>query len=306
MGVQRDLVHHVAELSPRALHEIGARQKLKRATPISFIFCLMFLGKIYLVGAIEGISYENYSKVLETYVNEKGNVNYRELKENSSELEAFLNNLETLDPKNYQEWNKEEKIAFWINSYNAFTLKVIIDHYPIKSSFFRSLSYPKNSIRQIPGAWDKITFSVMGKELTLDQIEHQILRREFQEPRIHMALVCAANSCPLLRREPYEGFKLHEQLKDQTEKFLAEPRNFSIDKINRRIYLSSVFKWFGEDFIKTYGVKTRIKGHNPEERAVLHFISQHLPEEERKFLYEGFYSIKYIKYNWTLNEQEKK
>jgi len=121
-----------------------------------------------------------------------------------------------------------------------------------------------------------------------------------------MALVCAANSCPLLRREPYKGLKLDEQLKDQTEKFLSDPKNFSLDKTNHHVYLSSIFKWFGEDFTKVYEAEKGFRRFSHKERAVLHFISQHSPEEERKFLYEGFYSIKYIKYNWTLNEQEKK
>lgn len=267
---------------------------------------LLFSTIVLAAESAENFSYKNYASVLEAHVDEKGKVNYSKLKKNSSGLEAFLNNLKALGPGHYQEWRGEKKIAFWINAYNALTLKVIIDHYPIKSSFFRSLSYPKNSIRQIPGVWDKIAFSVMGEELTLDQIEHQILRKEFQEPRIHMALVCAANSCPLLRREPYEGSKLYEQLENQTEKFLSDPKNFAVDKTNHQVYLSSIFKWFGEDFAKVYKAEKGFRRLNQKERAVLHFISQHLPEEDQKFLHEGSYRIKYLKYDWTLNEQEKK
>ncbi len=247
---------------------------------------------------------EKYSKVLKTYVNEKGKVNYRELKEHKKEMKVFLDKLNKLKPEDYQSWSDEEKIALWINAYNALTLKAILDHYPLKESSFRTRKYPRNSIRQISGVWDKIKFSVIGKEITLDHIEHKILRKEFQEPRIHMALVCAARGCPPLRQEPYKAEMLNDQLDDQTRRFLSRDKNISIDKKQHLVYLSLIFKWYGKDFIGSYEPATGFKGHRRQERAVLNFISFYLQEEDRKFLEQGSYSIKYLNYDWTLNEQE--
>ena len=274
---------------------------------ILLIFPLFFLFISLEMGAREAdekFSYEKYYKLLKTYVDEKGKVNYRELKENKKEMQVFLDKLEKLEPENYQTWSDEEKISLWINAYNALTLKAILDHYPLKESSFRTRKYPRNSIRQISGVWDKIKFPVMGKKITLDHIEHKILRKEFKEARIHMALVCAARGCPPLRQEPYKAEMLNDQFDDQTRRFLSEQNNFLIDKKQRLVYLSSLFKWYGKDFIGSYEPTIGFKRHKRHVRAALHFISLYLQEEDRKFLEEASYSIKYLNYDWTLNVQE--
>jgi hypothetical protein len=252
----------------------------------------------------ESFIYDRYEKVLVTYVDARGMVDYKKLKANREELRSFLHALDILESGNYEAWSEDEKIAFWINVYNALTIEVILDNYPINASFLKSLRYPKNSIRQIPGVWDKITFRIMGRTLTLDFIEHQILRKEFKEPRIHVALVCAAKGCPALRREPYKGEILHEQLDEQARGFLSDRRKFFIVKANRLVFLSPIFKWFVKDFASSYKAKTGFKGHDPREKTVLSFISLHLGDEDRKFLEEESYRIKYLKYDWTLNEKE--
>jgi len=244
-----------------------------------------------------------YSALLKEYVNDNGMVQYRELKDNKDKLISFTKSLAKIQKSDYDRWTQQEKIAFWINSYNSLTLKAIIDHYPIKSSFLSSMRYPKNSIRQISGVWDKIKFTVSGNEVTLDDIEHKILRAEFNEPRIHMALVCAAMGCPPLRNAPYSGKKLDAQLDNQAREFIANPQKFRIDKEKQRVYLSSIFKWFGKDFTSKYGTDEAYRGHSPEERAVLNFIGTYLGQSDRRFLQENTYEISYIDYNWSLNEQ---
>jgi len=139
--------------------------------------------------AAEAFTYEGYAEALASYVDDRGMVNYEELKAHPEKLTAFLEQVGRLDGKVYDGWAEKAKIAFWINMYNALTLEAIIDHYPIEASWKKSLLYPKNSIRQISGVWDKLKFTVMGDKMTLDDIEHQNLRRKFNEPRIHMALV---------------------------------------------------------------------------------------------------------------------
>ncbi|MHC4727668.1 MAG: DUF547 domain-containing protein [Planctomycetota bacterium] len=247
--------------------------------------------------------YSDFADALKINVNDAGMVNYKKLKAESQKLRAFVTELQNLDRKDFDKWSGNEKIAFWLNAYNALTLKAIIDNYPIKSSFFKSRIYPKNSIRQIAGVWDKIKFKVMGQNLTLGHIEHKILRVKFDEPKIHVAMVCAAMGCPPLRNEPFIGDKLQEQLDDQTRRFLANPAKFKIERTHNRIYLSPIFKWFAVDFIKKYGPKKSIGRHSKEESAVLNFIASYLDKAQKDYVLAGKFKIKYLKYDWSLNEQ---
>ncbi|MHC4740171.1 MAG: DUF547 domain-containing protein [Planctomycetota bacterium] len=251
----------------------------------------------------KAISRADLAAVLKSYVNDTGMVNYKQLKTSREKLDTYIASVGKLNVKTYKKWSEKTKIAFWLNVYNAFTLKAIIDNYPIKPSFFKSRFYPKNSIRQIKGVWDKMAFNVMGRGLTLEYIEHKVLRKEFDEPRIHMAMVCAAIGCPLLRNEPYIGEKLDCQLDDQTRKFLANPEKFKIDE--NTLGLSPIFKWFSEDFITKYGSKQNIAKHNKETSAILNFIAAHLKNNNRDYVLKGQFKIKYLKYDWSLNEQAK-
>jgi len=254
----------------------------------------------------QGFDYSDFADALKINVDDVGMVNYRKLKAEPQKLRAFIIELENLDRKDFDKWSDNEKIAFWLNAYNALTLKAIIDNYPIKSSFFKSRIYPKNSIRQIAGVWDKIKFKVMGQNLTLGHIEHKILRVKFDEPGIHMAMVCAALGCPPLRNEPYIGDKLHEQLNDQARRFLVNPKKFKISRTDSRIYLSPIFKWFAVDFIKKHTPEKSIGRHNKEQSAVLNFIASYLDKVQKDYVLAGKYKIKYLKYDWSLNEQQTK
>jgi len=264
---------------------------------------------LVIVAALAGgaraqtFSFADYADALRTYVNDRGMVNYAQLKTHSEKLDAFLQSIAGLDRKAYDGWSDTERIAFWINAYNACTLKAITDHYPIQSSFLAGLRYPKNSIRQISGVWDGLKFTVMGRPMTLDDIEHGVLRKDYHEPRIHMALVCAALGCPPLRNEPYTGERLSAQLDDQARRFLSNPAKFRIARDAGRVYLSSIFKWFGDDFIPRYGVENAYGDHSKKERAALHFIAGCLEKTDADYLAGGNYEVEYLDYDWSLNEQ---
>jgi hypothetical protein len=153
-----------------------------------FFSLALFVGMISLLSVdanAEDVSllYDDYAFILKTYVNDEGMVNYKGLKADRSRLDAFVQSLAKIKPHDYEQGSKEDKIAFWINAYNGLTLIAIIDNYPIRSSFVTSLAYPKNSIRQISGVWTELTFNVMGKPMTLDEIEHERLRKDFNEPQ---------------------------------------------------------------------------------------------------------------------------
>jgi hypothetical protein len=248
---------------------------------------------------------EAYADLLTKHASPKGMVDYKALKANRQELDHYVRSLAGLDPKAYEEWSDEEKIAFWINAYNGLTLKVIIDHYPIKTGgLIASLRFPEASIRQIPGVWDRIRHVVMGQPMTLDEIEHEVLRKRFDEPRIHMALVCAAMGCPPLRNEPYAGGRLDAQLNDQTRMFLSDPDKFRIDRRANRVYLSSIFKWFDEDFARKYAT-SEFQQVSAGLRPVLNFISRHVDPEDARYLKDQSYSVNYLDYDWSLNEEGK-
>jgi hypothetical protein len=250
------------------------------------------------------MNYAAYAAALQHYVNDDGLVNYKGLKAKSTDLDAFTTALAALEPTVYDRWSDKDKIAFWLNAYNAFTLQAIVTHYPIRPSLLGSLRFPKNSIRQIPGVWTELRFAVMGRQMTLDEIEHETLRKQFNEPRIHVALVCAAMGCPPLRNEPYTGDTLEAQLVDQTRRMLGHPLKFRIDRKAGQVYLSSIFKWFGDDFVKTYGANGKFAGHSDTEKAVLHFISQHLEDNDQSYIINSQYGLTYLDYDWSLNEQQ--
>lgn len=251
----------------------------------------------------QAFSYDDYAAVLKAYVDDAGMVDYKALVKNRDRLDAFAAAIAGLERSIYDKWTEKGKLAFWINAYNALTLEAIVAHYPIRASFTRSLVHPKNSIRQIPGVWDKIRFTVMGRPMTLNDIEHGTLRKIFDEPRIHMALVCAAVGCPPLRGEPYVAERLDEQLDDQARRFLSDPQKFRIDREKGHVHLSPIFKWFASDFVKKYGAKEAFAGRSEKQRAVLHFITRYLSNKDKRYLTKTKYKIKYLTYDWTLNEQ---
>lgn len=242
-----------------------------------------------LAAAASGPPSASWGRVLDSALRE-GRVDYRKLKEQPAQLETYVKELGAVPEADYKLWSKPDQLAFWLNAYNAFTVKAIVDHYPIRARGLAALRYPKNSIRQIPGVWDKLRWSAAGRQVTLDEIEHKIVRPGFGEPRAHMALVCAALGCPPLRREPYAGNTIEPQLDDQARTFLASPRGLRVDRERGEVRISSIFKWFAEDF--------------GGEKGALEFVARHAPAAERDYLRSGRFKVRYLDYDWTLNDRE--
>ena len=146
-----------------------------------------------------------------------------------------------------------------------------------------------------------LTLTFWGKQITLNHIEHEILRKQFNEPRIHMALVCASISCPPLRNEPFTDERLEEQLEDQSKTFLMNKDNFTIDSKNKKVVISSIFNWFGKDFEKIPTNANTVSWGNSTERAIMNFIINYLSEEDQSRLKSANYTIAYAHYDWGLN-----
>jgi hypothetical protein len=256
--------------------------------------------------AEEGKSFDHshsiFDSLLKKYVI-NGRVDYKGLKASPGEFDIYLRNLGSVNERDYADWSREEKLAFWINAYNAFTIKSVIDNYPIKGSVFSI--YPRNSIRHIDGIWDKIQFRATSRNFTLEEIEHEILREEFNEPRIHFVIVCASLGCPDLRNEAYKADKINEQLDIATIEFINNPqKGVRINPADNTLKISKIFKWFGEDFIDGIGNTELFKDRDAKDRAVLNFVTDHLKGEDQKaFLENDQFKISYLDYDWSLNEE---
>jgi hypothetical protein len=248
--------------------------------------------------------YDKYAKFLAEYVDDNGMVNYDKLKHNRSNLNSLIKELADFNPKTYKAWPKEEKIAFWINAYNIQMLDIIVKNYPIESDRIRRVFWPPTSIRHINGIWDQNKFIIMDETFTLQEIDQRFFRAEFDEPRVFLAITHASLSSPSLRKEPYEGAKLDNQLDDQAKKFLSSSHGFSIDRTNKIVALSAIFQdsWHGKYFEKKYITDKKFKSYVPVERALLNFVSQYIPENDVSYLELENYTIGYIRYDWRLND----
>jgi hypothetical protein len=224
-------------------------------------------------------SHARWTRILARSV-EDGSVDYAELQRSGrSTLDAYLAELSGTCAADYERWTREERIAFWVNAYNAATVRLILAHYPIAS--IRKVGWlPLAAFREpvfaLPG--------LKGGTVSLDDIEHGTLRRDFAEPRVHFALVCAARSCPSLRNEAYRGADLDGQLDDQARKFLRDPRKNRVDARARMLWLSSIFRWFPGDFEAAAGTLPA-------------YVARYLGDEV------ATYDVAFLDYDWSLNDR---
>jgi len=253
--------------------------------------------------------HDKCAPILKAFVNDKGMVDYKKLRYKRPDLNKLLDEFAKLDPNEYNAWPKEDKIAFWINAYNIKMLKIIVDNYPIKSyPLLRLLpGWGPNSIRHIDkriGHINKQKFTVIGEEFTLLEVERRFFRKQFDEPRVFFAVSGACLSSSPLHNEPYYGHKLYKQLDDQTKRFLSSPRAFKIDRDRQIVYLSAILQptWYGKEFISKYGTDKKFKDQQPATRAVLNFLTNYISKQDVSFLELKNYSVKYIGYDWRLND----
>lgn len=269
-----------------------------------------------------------FDQVLQKYVKD-GLVNYRALKNDPATLDRYLLSLAEVDPADYERWSRPQKLAFWINAYNAYQIKAILDHYPIQPSWLADPlgHYPPDSVRQIPGVWDKLTWPVMGRQYTLDHIEHEILRKDLAEPRIHFVLVCASLGCPLLDNRAFGANDVERRLDEAVVNYIYRDRKVHIDRERRVVRLARIFEWFAEDFqlqpdtLPLFAKVPRAVGYVkhseltgqeqrtgtklfPKEVAgPLSWLYRYASEEDKAFLASGDYRVVFLYYDWGLNEQ---
>nr|WP_254448821.1 DUF547 domain-containing protein [Spirosoma rhododendri] len=223
-------------------------------------------------------SHAIWDGLLKKHVDGRGLVDYKGLKRDEALLNQYLDLLSRTPPA--ASWSVNEKMAYWINAYNAFTVRLILNHYPLKS--IKDIG-PAVQIPFVNTPWTEKFFTIGGQKMSLDNIEHGTLRKQFTEPRIHFALVCAARSCPRLRNEAYTPARLAGQLNEQGVGFLNDPTKNAVTP--GRASLSKLFDWYNRDFEKN-------------SRSVVYWVNRY---SQTKINADT--PVSYLDYDWRLNEQ---
>lgn len=248
---------------------------------IIFAGFILLVAGLYGPGSTAGFDHSIFDQVLKTYVNNQGLVDYNGIAGDQS----FKIYMETLKSAQPDAMSRDGQLAFWINAYNAVTIAKVIEW------------KPKKSVREtfVPGVWTGTKFfttrehTVAGKDLSQDDIENEILRKQFKDPRIHFAIICASSGCPLLPRFAYTEENVQTMLEEETRKYINSERGTKIDSAENTLYLSKLFDWFAGDFEYKSG-------------SVLNFIKPYLGQKALAFVAQNP-KIKYLPYDWALNAQ---
>jgi Protein of unknown function, DUF547 len=246
--------------------------------------------------------YRDYGEVLKTY-SKDGLVDYAALQKNRKGIDQFVKDIGVTTRNEYESWSHDQQLAFWINTYNGWFLQIVIDRYPIRGGRLFGVLYPENSVQRIPGIWDNIKTRAAGREVSLNDIEHKILRPIFKEPRIHFAIVCASISCPVLRSEPFRASSLQGQLEDAARDFVNNPTKVRWDANEKKVEISKIFDWFSEDFA-SFADESWLKLYSKKQAGPVSFVSKYLPAATGETLKNGKVKVDYLDYDWHLNEQK--
>jgi hypothetical protein len=243
---------------------------MKMLTLISVLFVTVTFCSYSQKGIFD---HTKFDALLKANVDKNGMVNYSAFVNNKD----FANYIKNIAEANVSNLNKEDKLAFYLNVYNATIIKNVIDHLPITSPM------------DVDGFFKKITHQIAGSEVTLDKLEYDYIMK-IEPVLVHFGLVCAALSCPKLLRKAYDGKTVFQQLEENGKTFLNDQSKNHLDKENKILYLSEIFKWFKKYFEERYGSL---------QKTAAYFMN----ENDKKFLKENEVTVKFNKYNWQLNTQ---
>lgn len=249
---------------------------------LHLVFFLFVTTTASFAGSIDH-NHSEFDVLLKKYVS-NGLVSYKGFQSDDAALTKYLDSLSKVSESDYNTFTEKEKLAFLINAYNAFTIRLILDHYPLSS--ITDIGSPISSLNLVRGTpWKKEFFTLLGKKRHLDWIEHEKLRKDFSEPRIHFAIVCASIGCPQLVAKAYTSKDLDSQLNEGKLNFLKDPKKNYYDKAKNTLYLSQIFNWFQGDFTK--------KG------TLIEFVQEGFSDK-----IDPKANIKYLEYSWSLNEKK--
>ena len=252
---------------------------------IQLLTALLLLTNVW--GQSAPFSHDGFDRVLSRRVAEAGRVDYAGLKADRADLDAYVDSLGQTSPKSAPDRfpTRADALAYWINAYNALALTGVIDAYPTKSV---------KDIKMLSGFFNRTWYTVGGKLLTLNNIEHDIIREEFKDPRIHAAINCASIGCPRLESQVFTGGDLDTRLEAAMRAFLNDARHVKVDPQNRTVTLSKILDWFESDFTDWYESKFRV-----DASSIVDYVALYV--DEAKVARE--WDVKYEDYDWMLNDQ---
>jgi len=238
---------------------------------------------------------------LKKYVH-AGCVDYAAWKKSTKLLDAYLASLAEISAQEYEALSTSDKKALWLNGYNAFTIKIVLDHYPLHGNVDY---YPQDSLRQIPDVWEVYHFKIAGRSVDLDYVEHGVIRREFHDPRMHFAVVCAARGAAPLCNRAFTADDIDDVLEEAKNAYLSDTKNLRFDEENKVLLVSRVFSWFPLDFAPANFFKGRTKP--PSDFAViLAYLASNGPPDLVKKLATvpdlSAIKVSYLSYDWSLND----
>lgn len=215
-------------------------------------------------------------------------VDYPALAGERHALDGYLAQLSAVSPAEFNGWSRDQRLAFLINAYNAFTVRLILDHYPLESI--------KDIGSLFSSPWERRFIALLGQTLSLDDLEHRLIRQSgvYDEPRIHFVVNCASIGCPALRPQAMVAEQLEEQLEDSLRRFLSDRQRNRYDRQANRLLISKIFDWYGEDFARQAGSVSRYLAARAD------WLSDAPADRQR--IRQGV-GLGYLDYDWSLNNE---
>jgi hypothetical protein len=252
---------------------------------MSWLKCCAVMTMLLAAATASGddFSHEIFDNLLRRHVRDSG-VDYAGVRTDKALLADYLAQLAEAD---IEALTSKAQYAFWINAYNALTWQGVLDTLPQQPAHW--VRYQVTTALPENGFWRIVKYRVAKRSLTLDQIEHEILRPTWQDARVHFAVNCASIGCPALRAEAYSALRLEAQLEDQTRRFAADPSKLRIDPASRTIAISPIFDWFRDDFVR-------------DATSIPRFIAGYIADQQlATALTQGEWTVQFLPYDWHLN-----
>lgn len=273
------------------------------------LFLTLLLAAIPLTGFAQSFNHDHkpWAALLKKHVvlidnGKASQVRYAGFTQDRSELKAYLGTLSKVTQAEFNAWNKPQQIAFLINAYNAFTVEKILTRYP-------NLKSIRDFGLVIGNPFKDRFFTLLGREFSLDMIEHETLRKPgaYDEPRVHFAVNCASVGCPMLREEPYVAARLDAQLEEQTKRFLSDRSRNRYNPQDNVLDVSEIFKWFSVDWTSGY---RGFDGNGAPMQSREQFFAKYADlladaPAQRQAIIERRAAIRHLDYDWTLNDIRK-
>jgi hypothetical protein len=276
--------------------------------PLLFGFILFFAAPAHAKEISLIFDHSEWDQFLKKFVNEKGEVDYRSAKKEPELLNAYVEKLKSFSTREFKAWPREEKMAVYINAFNAGVIKLVLKHYPLKT------------ILDISGVWDEGVIQIgvsprkkmerespkVAETHSLNLLENTFLRSRFRDEKVLFALSRGARGSPRLRQEAYVGPRLEGQLYLVTREFVNNGIKNRIEPGEKKIVLSRLFKWYAADFLLNWGDLPEPDRWKPEELAVLSFLAHYLEDPKKVgYLRDANYKVKYEVFDWSLNDWDR-